>query len=43
MAEQTIKDIKKDIYLIIHKALEMVELTEDGFTKNKTLRLGSGR
>ncbi len=35
MAEQTIKDVKKEIYLIMHKALEMVELTEDGFTKNK--------
>lgn len=35
MAEQTIKDVKKDIYLIMHKALEMVELTEDGFTKSK--------
>lgn len=35
MAEQTVKDIKKDIYLIMHKALEMVELTEDGFTKSK--------
>lgn len=35
MAEQTVKDIKKDIYLIMHKALEMVEMTEDGFTKSK--------
>jgi len=35
MPEQTIKDVKKEIYLIMHKALEMVELTEDGFTKNK--------
>lgn len=35
MQEQTIKDVKKEIYLIMHKALEMVELTEDGFTKNK--------
>jgi Na+/phosphate symporter len=35
MSEQTIKDVKKEIYLIMHKALEMVELTEDGFTKNK--------
>lgn len=35
MPEQTMKDVKKDIYLIMHKALEMVELTEDGFIKNK--------
>ncbi len=35
MAEQTLKDVKKEIYLIMHKALEMVELTEDGFTKSK--------
>ena len=35
MPEQTVKDLKKDIYLIMHKAQEMLELTEDGFTKNK--------
>ena len=35
MPEHTIKDLKKEIYLIMHKALEMVELTEDGFAKNK--------
>jgi Na+/phosphate symporter len=35
MPEKTIKDIKKEIYMIMHKALEMVELTEDGFIKNK--------
>jgi len=35
MAEQTVKDLKKDIYLIMHKTQEMLELTEDGFTKNK--------
>ncbi len=39
MPEQTIKDVKKEIYLIMHKALEMVELTEDGFTKNKIAAL----
>ena len=27
---QALKDIKKDIYLMIHKAGEMLELTEDG-------------
>lgn len=35
MSQPTIKDIKKEIYLIMHKALEMVELAEDGFAKNK--------
>ena len=35
MPEQTLKDIKKEIYLAMHKAQEMLELTEDGFTKNK--------
>jgi Na+/phosphate symporter len=35
MPEQTVKDLKKDIYLILHKAQEMLELTEDGFTKNR--------
>jgi len=35
MQEPTVKDLKKDIYLIMHKAQEMLELTEDGFTKNK--------
>ena len=35
MPELTVKDLKKDIYLIMHKAQEMLELTEDGFTKNK--------
>ncbi len=35
MPEQTVKDLKKEIYLIMHKSLEMLELTEDGFTKNK--------
>ncbi len=35
MSEQTVKDVKKDIYLIMHKTLEMLELTEDGFTKSK--------
>lgn len=40
MAEPTtIKDVKKEIYLIMRKALEMVELTEDGFTKNKVSAL----
>jgi len=35
MPEHTIKEVKKEIFLIMHKAQEMLELTEDGFTKNK--------
>ncbi len=39
MAEQTVKDVRKEIYLIMHKAQEMLELTEDGFMKNKVTPL----
>ena len=39
MPAQTIKDTKKEIYLIMHKAQEMLELTEDGFAKNKLASL----
>jgi Na+/phosphate symporter len=39
MSEQTIKDLKKEIYLLLHKTLEMLELTEDGFMKNKIASL----
>jgi Na+/phosphate symporter len=35
MSEQTIKDLKKEIYLLMHKAQEMLELAQDGFMKNK--------
>ncbi len=35
MGEQTIKDVKKEIYLIMHKSLEMLELTDEGFARNK--------
>ncbi len=35
MTDQTVKDLKKDIYLVMHKAQVMLELTEDGFMKNK--------
>ncbi len=35
MADQTVKDLKKEIYMVIHKSLEMLELTEDGFMKSK--------
>lgn len=39
MSDQALKDIKKDIYLMLHKALEMLELTEDAFVKNKMASL----
>jgi len=39
MPEQTLKDLKKEIYLTMHKTQEMLELTEDGFTKNKIASL----
>jgi Na+/phosphate symporter len=35
MADQSVKDLKKEIYMVLHKSLEMLELTEDGFLKNK--------
>jgi Na+/phosphate symporter len=35
MAEQTVKDLKKELYLLMHKMQEMLDLAEDGFTKNK--------
>lgn len=35
MAEPTLKDLKKEIYLLLHKSQEMLELAEDGFMKNK--------
>lgn len=39
MTEQTVKDMKKEIYLLMHKTQEMLELTEDGFMKNKLASL----
>jgi Na+/phosphate symporter len=39
MPEQTIKDLKKELFLIMHKAEEMLELTEDGFIRNKLASL----
>ncbi len=35
MAEQTVKDLKKEIYLVTHKTQEMLALTEEGFLKSK--------
>ena len=38
MPEQTIKDLKKEIYLVMHKAQEMLELTEDAFAAKGTFQ-----
>lgn len=35
MMEQTVKESKKELYLMIHKMQEMLDLAEDGFTKHK--------
>jgi Na+/phosphate symporter len=39
MSDQSLKDLKKDIYLMLHKSLEMLELIEDAFVKNKPASL----
>ena len=39
MSDQAVKDLKKDIYLMLHKSLEMLELAEDAFVKNKLAAL----
>jgi Na+/phosphate symporter len=39
MPEQTVKDLKKELYLMMHKAQEMLELAEDAFAKNKATAL----
>jgi Na+/phosphate symporter len=39
MVETTLKNLKKDIYLLMHKAQSMIELTEEGFMKNKVASL----
>jgi Na+/phosphate symporter len=39
MSDQALKDLKKDIYLMLHKSLEMIELAEDAFVKNKIVSL----
>ncbi len=43
MSDQALKDIKKDIYLMIHKAGEMLELTEDAFTKSRLSALDEAK
>jgi len=39
MTDQPLKDIKKDIYLMMKKAEQMLELSEDAFVKNRTASL----
>lgn len=39
MSDQAMKEIRKEIYLLIHKAEQMLELTEDAFMKNKASSL----
>ncbi len=43
MPAQTAKDIKKDIYLLLNKAGQMLELTEEAFVKNKVASLELAR
>ena len=43
MSDQVLKDAKKDIYLMIHKAGEMLELTEDAFTKSRLAALDEAK
>lgn len=39
MAAQSVKDIKKELYLMLHKAEEMLGFTEDAFKKNRSSSL----
>jgi Na+/phosphate symporter len=39
MPAKTVKDIKKDIYLMLHKIQEMLDLTADAFMKSKPSKL----
>ena len=39
MSDPTVKDIKKDLFLMMHKAEQMLELAEDAFMKNKVASL----
>jgi Na+/phosphate symporter len=43
MSDQAMKDIKKHIYIMMHKAEEMLELTEDAFMKNKLSALDEAK
>ncbi len=39
MSDQSVKDLKKELYLTMHKAQSMLELAEDGFMKSKPASL----
>ena len=39
MPDQAMKDIKKDLYLLMNKAEQMLELTEDAFIRSKVASL----
>ena len=39
MPDQAMKDIKKDLYLLMHKAEQMLEMTEDAFIKSRAASL----
>jgi Na+/phosphate symporter len=39
MPEHTVKEIKKDIYLMLHRSLEMLELTADAFVHGTSSKL----
>lgn len=39
MAEQSLKDVKKDLYMMMHNAEEMLDLSEEAFVKNKAASL----
>ena len=39
MAAQSVKDIKKELYLMLHKGEEMLGFTEEAFKKNKSSSL----
>jgi Na+/phosphate symporter len=39
MPTKTVKDIKKDIYLMLHKTQEMLDLTADAFMKSRPSKL----
>ncbi len=39
MPEPTVKEIRKDIYLLLHKTQEMLDLTADAFLRNRASKL----
>jgi len=43
MSDQVLKDVKKDIYLMIHKADAMLQFTEDALTNSRLSALDEAR